>query len=212
MKTANFFFQQCFYKCKKERENTPGLELNRNEVKPGRSCCHDFDTFLHQCVADGRKWRFLCFSCQTVVSPDSVSSLRFNLLILDWFCWKEWKRTALFLLFPTVQLGRYFNATAGHKTKVVVGKEHDSCQHTGAQGSSTFKCKDLPFYHWSHSNWNTLLFTVSTIHTFFETQTMWFVTIQHFVVFIFPIFGGLFYLVIMNICSNYWHVTNWIVV
>lgn len=149
---SHLFFSNNVFTNAKKKGKTP-LDLNWIEMKWNQDGAAA-TRFSINVSLTAENEDFCAFHVKTVVSPDSVSSLRFNLLILNWFCWKEWKCTALFLLFPTVQLGRYFNATSGHKTEVVVGKEHNSSQHTGAQGSYSFKCKDLPFYHSSHSNWS----------------------------------------------------------
>lgn len=152
MKTAIFSFQHCFYKCKIKKVKTP-LDLNWIEMtwsQDGAVATSLTCFSINVSPTDGRKWgmklleTFVLFmSKPSAVSPESLLLSQLSLLICS--LWKEWKRTALFWLFPTIVLGKYFNATAGNNTEVLVGNEQNSSEHTGVQGSHSTECKDLPF-------------------------------------------------------------------
>lgn len=213
---------------RKKESETP-LDLNRSEVQWKQDAAvvwsglvwHISPSVCRQLTAGNEEWNFrrlLCFSCEN--HRPSVLSLcfwllsHFNLLVrsLERLFLERVKMYGFIWTFSHNAVGEKFQRNSWKPHKVLVG----DTIHLNTQEFRAVTVSNARIYHSSQSDRNNLLLfvclscvivynvcTLSTIHCSFATQTMDFVTIQHVVVFTFPL---------LHCCSKHWHLTNWTVV
>lgn len=208
MTTAIFSFNIVFTGAKKERKWKPPWTWIEVKWKQDAAVATGLTRFsISVSPTDGRKWRmklpetFVLFMWKpSAASPESFASGSSLFLSAHYGAIVFGKSENVRLYFdfsPTMLLGRCFNATAGNHTKSwlvtqLISTHRSSGQSQYRMQGFTIQVNQTETTRCCFCVSRVSLFTICArcqqYTVFFATQTMDFVTIQHVVVFIFPLF------------------------